>query len=73
MKDHPYFVGCQYHPEYLSHPITPSPPFLGLLLAASGQIEGYLSGEKIPTPIKSLSRRGSKENSFCETTEAIYI
>uniref|UniRef100_A0A0N5BR66 CTP synthase (glutamine hydrolyzing) n=1 Tax=Strongyloides papillosus TaxID=174720 RepID=A0A0N5BR66_STREA len=69
MKDHPYFVGCQYHPEYLSHPITPSPPFLGLLLAASGQIEGYLSGEKIPTPIKNLSRTGSKENSFSENSD----
>ncbi|CEF68882.1 CTP synthase 2 [Strongyloides ratti] len=69
IKDHPYFVGCQYHPEYLSHPITPSPPFLGLLLAASGQIEGYLSGEKIPTPIKNLSRKESKENSFSENSE----
>ncbi|CEF71189.1 CTP synthase 2 [Strongyloides ratti] len=41
MRDHPYFVGCQYHPEYLSHPITLSPPFFGLLLAASGQIEEF--------------------------------
>uniref|UniRef100_A0A1I7XN03 CTP synthase n=1 Tax=Heterorhabditis bacteriophora TaxID=37862 RepID=A0A1I7XN03_HETBA len=41
MKDHPYFVGAQFHPEYLSHPLQPSPPFLGLLLAASGQLEDY--------------------------------
>ncbi|KAL6742739.1 hypothetical protein Aduo_015859 [Ancylostoma duodenale] len=39
MKDHPYFVGAQFHPEYLSHPLQPSPPFLGLLLAATGQLE----------------------------------
>ena len=38
LKDHPYFVGVQYHPEYLSHPLKPSPPFLGLALAASGQL-----------------------------------
>ncbi|VDO52774.1 unnamed protein product [Haemonchus placei] len=39
MKDHPYFVGAQFHPEYLSHPLQPSPPFLGLLLAATGQLK----------------------------------
>ncbi|VDL64018.1 unnamed protein product [Nippostrongylus brasiliensis] len=41
MKDHPYFVGAQFHPEYLSHPLQPSPPFLGLLLAATGQLKDY--------------------------------
>uniref|UniRef100_A0AC35UAJ1 CTP synthase n=1 Tax=Rhabditophanes sp. KR3021 TaxID=114890 RepID=A0AC35UAJ1_9BILA len=66
MKDHPYFVGCQYHPEYLSHPITPSPPFMGLLLAASGQLTSFLSGEKVPTPMKCLSRCASQQNSVCE-------
>ncbi|VDP09422.1 unnamed protein product [Heligmosomoides polygyrus] len=54
LKDHPYFVGAQFHPEYLSHPLQPSPPFLGLLLAATGQLKGYLSGSKIPTPMLSL-------------------
>uniref|UniRef100_A0AC35TGT5 CTP synthase n=1 Tax=Rhabditophanes sp. KR3021 TaxID=114890 RepID=A0AC35TGT5_9BILA len=55
LEGHPYFVGCQYHPEYLTHPITPSPPFLGLLLAASNQLEDFLSGERIPSPIKSFA------------------
>lgn len=31
---HPYFLACQYHPEFLSRPQRPSPPFLGLLQAA---------------------------------------
>lgn len=31
LDDHPYFVCVQYHPEYLSKPLSPSPPFLGLL------------------------------------------
>lgn len=30
---HPYFVGVQYHPEYLSRPFHPSPPYLGLIQA----------------------------------------
>lgn len=37
LDGHPYFVGVQYHPEFKSRPGRPSPPFLGLLLAASGQ------------------------------------
>ena len=36
LKDHPYYVGTQYHPEFKSRPGRPSPPFLGLLMAASG-------------------------------------
>jgi len=41
---HPFFFGCQYHPEFQSHPHKPSPPFHGFILAASGQLndEGIL-------------------------------
>lgn len=34
-----YYVGCQYHPEYLSKVLGPSKPILGLVAAASGQLE----------------------------------
>ncbi|CAM9753358.1 unnamed protein product [Heterosigma akashiwo] len=40
---HPFYMGCQYHPEYQSHPLTPSPPFHGLVLAASGQLDAWLA------------------------------
>lgn len=33
--DHPFFVGTQYHPEFLSRPLQPAPLFLGLLEAAT--------------------------------------
>ncbi len=36
LKEHPYYVGTQYHPEFKSRPGKPSPPFLGLLMAAAG-------------------------------------
>ncbi|GAA6091365.1 CTP synthase 1, partial [Tachysurus ichikawai] len=39
---HPYFVGVQYHPEFTSRPIKPSPPYFGLLLAAAGKLHSYL-------------------------------
>uniref|UniRef100_A0A673LLB7 CTP synthase n=1 Tax=Sinocyclocheilus rhinocerous TaxID=307959 RepID=A0A673LLB7_9TELE len=42
LDDHLYFVGVQYHPEFTSRPIKPSPPYLGLLLAAAGRLPGYL-------------------------------
>lgn len=35
LQDHPYYVGVQFHPEFKSRPGKPSPPFLGLLQAAS--------------------------------------
>ncbi|XP_056598135.1 CTP synthase 1-like [Triplophysa dalaica] len=42
LDDHPYFVGVQYHPEFTSRPIKPSPPYFGLLLAAAGRLPNYL-------------------------------
>lgn len=35
LQGHPYYVGVQFHPEFKSRPGKPSPPFLGLLQAAS--------------------------------------
>lgn len=34
IKDHPYMVGSQFHPEFLSRPMRPHPLFLGLIKAA---------------------------------------
>jgi CTP synthase len=46
LPNHPYYVGCQFHPEFLSRPLNPSPPFLGLLLAAAGELDDYLADLK---------------------------
>lgn len=32
--DHPFFVGTQYHPEFNSRPLNPSPLFVGLIEAS---------------------------------------
>lgn len=34
VKDHPWYVACQYHPEFLSKPNQPHPLFLGFLNSA---------------------------------------
>lgn len=39
---HPFYLGCQYHPEFISHPLNPSRPFLGFLLAATDQLNSWL-------------------------------
>lgn len=43
MTEHPYFVAVQFHPEYTSRPLKPSPPYLGLILASSNRLENYLT------------------------------
>ncbi|CAM6111096.1 unnamed protein product [Calypogeia fissa] len=39
---HPYYVAVQFHPEFKSRPVKPSAVFLGLVMAASGQLDAYL-------------------------------
>ncbi|KAK3825030.1 MAG: CTP synthase [Benniella sp.] len=43
LADHPYFLGVQYHPEYLTRPLKPSAPFMGLILAATKELQKHLS------------------------------
>jgi CTP synthase len=49
LKDHPWYVAVQFHPEYLSRVLQPSKPYLGFVAAAAGcleQITKELSGQK---------------------------
>ncbi|KAG9786668.1 CTP synthase [Exophiala dermatitidis] len=39
LKDHPFFVGVQFHPEYLSRVLSPSPPYLGFVAASAGLLD----------------------------------
>lgn len=34
LKNHPYMIGCQFHPEFLSRPHKPHPLFYGLIEAS---------------------------------------
>jgi CTP synthase len=42
LKNHRYFVGTQYHPEFLTRLWKPCPVFLGLILAATNSLDAYL-------------------------------
>ncbi|KAE8148710.1 CTP synthase N-terminus-domain-containing protein [Aspergillus avenaceus] len=39
LKDHKWYVGVQFHPEYLSRVLAPSKTFLGFFAAAAGCLE----------------------------------
>lgn len=34
IEDHPFFIGTQFHPEYIARPLTPHPIFMGFIEAA---------------------------------------
>lgn len=36
LRGHPWFVGVQFHPEYLSRVLAPSRTYLGFVAAAAG-------------------------------------
>ncbi|EQD53981.1 protein containing Glutamine amidotransferase class-I, partial [mine drainage metagenome] len=37
--DHPFFIGVQFHPEFLSRPEAPHPLYLALVRAALARAE----------------------------------
>ena len=55
LANHPFFVACQFHPEFKSRPGRPSALFLGLVLASSGKLDNFLSGNPL-SPARPLKR-----------------
>ena len=41
LKNHPYYVACQFHPEFKSRPNRPHPLFRGLIAAADAYHENH--------------------------------
>jgi len=39
-KDHPWFLGCQFHPEFKSRPLNPHPLFVSFIKAALSKKKG---------------------------------
>ncbi|XP_074509240.1 CTP synthase 1b [Sebastes fasciatus] len=66
LDDHCYFVGVQYHPEFTSRPIKPSPPYFGLLLAAAGKLQGFLAKNCRLSPRDTYSGSSSPEEDIPE-------
>jgi CTP synthase len=45
LRDHPYFVGCQFHPEFKSRPMTPHPLFVRFVQAACERAKERAKGQ----------------------------
>ncbi|KAM9185821.1 LOW QUALITY PROTEIN: CTP synthase 1-like [Dugong dugon] len=69
LEDHPFFVGVHYHSEFLSRPIKPSPPYLGLLLAAVGRLSHCLQKGCRLSPRDTYSDRSGSSSPDSEITE----
>jgi CTP synthase len=56
LADHPYFLGCQFHPEFKSRPVAPHPLFSRFVKAALDrkELRGRLSG-KLPAAAPSTT------------------
>jgi CTP synthase len=52
LPDHPWYVGVQFHPEYLSRVLHPSKPYLGFVAAASGCLD------RVTTEIREVDANG---------------
>ncbi|XP_055388258.1 CTP synthase-like isoform X2 [Condylostylus longicornis] len=70
LSDHPYYVATQYHPEYLSRPLKPSPPFLGLILASVGKLNNFIQRGCRLSP-KQMSDASSDEDECLVKTSKI--
>lgn len=45
LKNYPYYIATQYHPEYTSKVLDPSKPFLGLVAASAGILQDVIEGK----------------------------
>ncbi|MGB5217093.1 MAG: CTP synthase [Smithella sp.] len=53
-KDHPWFLGCQFHPEFKSRPVKPHPLFSKFIEAA---LHNTQKKKQKATPKKRVSRK----------------
>jgi CTP synthase len=59
IKDHPWFLGCQFHPEFKSRPTKPHPLFSKFIEAALKQAKD--KSKKSPARQQNL-KQGKQAN-----------
>ena len=69
--DHPYFIATQFHPEYLTRPLHHSPPYMGLILAASGKLQQYLDRGCQVSPSSVYQTAEEEDDYDDEVTQAM--
>jgi CTP synthase len=58
VADHPWFLGCQFHPEFKSKPLAPHPLFAAFVGAASQRrrAERGMTAERVPAAVQAAKR-----------------
>ncbi|MBX5446063.1 CTP synthase [Sphaerobacter sp.] len=59
LRDHPWFVGVQFHPEFKSRPTRPHPLFEGFVGAA---LEALREGDQRPLPLREMEAAPTTAN-----------
>src|SRR5260370_4741394 len=56
--DHPWFLGCQFHPQFKSKPLAAHPLFAAFVVAASRHASAYraVAAERIPAAVPAAKR-----------------
>jgi CTP synthase len=57
LKDHPWFIGCQFHPEFKSKPFDPHPLFVSFIKACIDAKLQRTTDTIAPTSLKSSSSK----------------
>jgi CTP synthase len=60
LKDHPWFLGCQFHPEFRSKPMDPHPLFREFIKASLKYGAGLRSKEKKSKRNRRVAVKGDK-------------
>ena len=56
LPDHPFYLGCQFHPELKSRPTRPHPLFAAFITAALARRQGSTAPARAPERLAATSR-----------------
>jgi CTP synthase len=70
LRDHPWFIGCQFHPEYKSRPLAPHPLFVSFVKAAfQHRMEHEIASQKPTGKPKSVLTASGEVAERLEATD----
>jgi CTP synthase len=73
LKDHPWFLGCQFHPEFKSKPMAPHPLFTSFVEASLHQSLGKRKTNRVVSKAvsaKVIAKNGGKSNKVPKSAKA---
>jgi CTP synthase len=73
IPEHPWFLGCQFHPEFKSRPLDPHPLFTAFVAAAHeyGTKRMRAVGAQVPLPLKETASQSTEVHAAPEAAEAV--